>query len=146
GASSAIIFGRDVLARIVLQEQRRDNRNDRTHQDVDRDRYARFVGREQRGRNQRRRTTGKYRRQLIADRSAAVAQSRREAFGDQGSLWSILHVVRDQRQQDRQEEQHGGPGVDEAEVDETEDAHRGAADDVHLFAADQIGDVAAQRN
>src|SRR4029077_16078676 len=98
GNASGVVLGRHVLAGIVLQEIRRDDRDDRGDRNVDRDRRAGFVGGEQRGGDQRRRAAGGDRGELVGDRRAAVAQPRREAFRDQRRLRPVLHVVREQRE------------------------------------------------
>jgi hypothetical protein len=48
-----VVFGGDIPAGIVLQEHGRDDRDDRSYQNVDRDRRARFIGGKQRSRDQR---------------------------------------------------------------------------------------------
>jgi hypothetical protein len=69
-----IVFGRDVPTCIVLQKRRRGYRDDRADQNVERDWGARFVGGEECRRDQRCWTAGNDRRELTADRRAAIAQ------------------------------------------------------------------------
>src|SRR6185312_1327173 len=83
--SSGVLFG-NVLIGVIRHHHRGDDTDDRADRDVDRDGVARSVGGEQCRRDQRRRPTGGDRCELVADRTAAVAQSWREAFGDQGGL------------------------------------------------------------
>src|SRR5947208_79663 len=56
-------------------------------------------------RYQGRRTAGNDRRELTADRGAAVTQSRREALGDERCLRPVLHGVRDERGDNGDEDQ-----------------------------------------
>ena len=101
---------------------------------------------EQGGGDQGRGSARDHRCQLIAKRGAAVAQARRERLRDQRRLWPVLHVVRDQRQHDRDEHRRGYRGVHHAEIEEPEQPDRSGADQVHLLAADAIGDMAGQRD
>ena len=128
---------------MVGHEGGRDKADHGAGRDVDGDRVARVIGREQGGRDQRRRTAGDHRGELIAQRGTAVPQPRREGFGDQRGLGAVLHVVRDQRQHDRDEHRPGDRGVEHAEIEKPEDAHRHHADQIHLAPPDPVGDVAA---
>ena len=62
------------------------------------------------------RTAGEHRRQLVADARAAVAQLRPERLGDERRLRPVLHVVRDERQEDGQERQRRVLLVEQREV------------------------------
>jgi hypothetical protein len=65
---------------------------------------------------------------MKAERGAAVAQPRREALGDQRRLRPIRHVVRDERQDDREEDHRGNGGVQQREINEAENPDRRDAD------------------
>src|SRR5580692_2703973 len=84
----SVVFFRDVLIGVVRQQRCRGDADDGTAEDVKRNRQARSEGGEQGRRDERRRATGNDRRQLIAERAAAVAQARREAFRDQRRFWA----------------------------------------------------------
>ena len=62
-------------------------------------------------------------------------------FGDQRGLRAVHHVVRDQRQHDRDEDHHHRAGAEQAEIDEPEHAGGYGADRVHPLAADAIGQM-----
>src|SRR6516164_7852973 len=85
-AGSVVIFHRNVLAGVVGHECRRHQAYCCTKGDVNRDRIARLIVREQCGRDQRRWPAGDQRRQLVAERSTAIAQPRRKRFRDQRRL------------------------------------------------------------
>src|SRR5436190_20551708 len=103
--SDAVILPRHIAVGVVRQQRRRDKADNGAGQNVQGDRITRVIGREQRRRNQRRRTAGNDRGELIAERGAAVTQSRRKARGDHCRLRPVLHVVRDQRQHDREKDE-----------------------------------------
>src|SRR6516165_8260003 len=67
-ARSVVIFHRNVLAGVVRHECRRYQADRRAKSDVNRDRIARLIMGEQRGRDQRRRSAGNDRCQLITER------------------------------------------------------------------------------
>jgi hypothetical protein len=75
---------------------------------------------------------------MIAERGAAIAQPRSEAFGDQRRLRAVHHVVRDKGQHDREKNQPGDHAVHHREIDEGECPDGDRADEVHPFAADAI--------
>src|SRR6516162_995446 len=115
-AGSVVIFHRNVLASVVGHERRRYKAYRRAKGDVDRDRVSRLIVGEQRGCDQRCRAAGNQRCQLIAERRTAVAQPGCERLGDQRRLWSVLHVMRDQRQDDRDKDCRGDRSVHHREI------------------------------
>jgi len=88
--------------------------------DVYRDRAARLIVGEECCGDQRRGAAGNHRCQLIAERRTAVAQPGSKRFRDQRGLRPVLHVVRDQRQYDRDEHRGGYRGVYHAKIQEPE--------------------------
>src|SRR5262249_26492229 len=141
-----VVLRRDVLAGVVGHQRGRDEADHRAGRDVDRDRVARLVVLVQPGGDQRRRSASDDRGELIAERGAAVAQAWRERLGDERGLRAVLHVVRDERENDRDDHQYRDRGVDHAEIDEPEHADRGGPDQVHLAAAYTVRDVARERD
>src|ERR1019366_4012872 len=95
-----VVLHRDVLAGVVTHERRRHYAHHRASGDVDGNRVAGVIRGEQGCRDKRRRSTSDYGGKLITQRGAAVAQPGREGLGKQCCLRPILHVMRDERQDD----------------------------------------------
>src|SRR5262249_3335382 len=83
--------------------------------------------------DQRRRTTGNHRSELITERGAAVAKPRRKGLGDQRRLRAVHHVVRDKRYHDCGEDRPRNCGIQHAEIEEREQAADHYADQVHFL-------------
>src|SRR5262245_574859 len=77
-----VVSVRDVPVGVVLQLRRRHQAEDRASQDIGGDGVTGAGLRQQPGSNQWSRTACDDRRQLIAERCAAVAQPPREGFRD----------------------------------------------------------------
>src|SRR5271169_1118912 len=84
-----VVFFRDVLVGVVRQQRCRDDADDGAAEDVKRNRQTRSKGGEQRSRDERRGAAGDDRGELIAERAAAVAQPRGEAFRDQRRFGAV---------------------------------------------------------
>src|SRR6266851_5602815 len=145
-ASSVIWPCGSILASVIGHHRRRDDGDDCASQDIAGNRVAGAISGEEGGGDERRRATGDDRGELIAERRAAVAQAPGEGFRDQRRLRPVHHVVRDEREHDGDEDQGERAGVEEGEVQEAEDTDRHRADQVHLLAPDEIGDVAGERD
>src|SRR5437588_191881 len=151
-----VVLGRDVGPGPVANRSRGNERDHRADQDVNGDRQAGLVAAyldaeprragEESGGDQRRRTAGDHRGELVTERGAAVAETAGEAPRDQRRLWTVLHVVRDQREQDADEDQPRYTAVQQTEVDEAPDSHGGGPVHVHALAADPVREVAEDRD
>src|SRR3989442_4219188 len=71
----------DILVGVVLEQQRSDDAYDAATENIKSDRVTRVICREQCRRNERRRTSGDDRGELIAYPCTAVTQPRVERFG-----------------------------------------------------------------
>src|SRR5713101_5309630 len=142
----AVGLRRDVEVRAIRQEDRRHDGDDRAEQDVERDHITRPGRRQERRRDQRRRTAGGDRGEMETEREPAVAQPRRKAFGDQRPLRTPHHVVRDQRQRDRQEHPDRDRGVHQREIDKAPHRNRDRAYQGDPSAAEAIGEVPEKRD
>src|SRR5437870_7341982 len=78
-----LVLALDVLDGVIRHQGGGDQAEHRAGRDVAGDRVGGVVAAEQPGRDQWRRTAGNDRRQLVAERGAAVAQPAGEAFRDQ---------------------------------------------------------------
>src|SRR3984893_12532693 len=141
-----VVFLRDVLIGVVSQQRCRHNADDGTAEDVKRNRQTRSEGGEQRCRDERRRPAGDDRGQLIAERTAAVAKARREAFCDQRRFGAVQGHDRQPRHGDSEEYQSRHLGVEQREINEPENRHEHAADDIHPLTADAVGQMPGDRN
>src|SRR5271163_2995662 len=129
---------RDVTVREIRHQRRRDDRDDRTEEDIDGDHIARSGRREERGRDERRGAAGDDRSELIADRTTAVAQPRREAFRDQRGLRAVHQVVRHKGQNNAEKYPGRHHRVQHREVDEAEYSGRDRADYIDALAAEPV--------
>src|SRR5260370_21181664 len=116
-----IVLSGDGLARVVLEESSGDERDDGAGGDIPGDGIGRLVlGVEPSG-DERRRAAGDDLSDLVAQGRAAVTQPAGGAIGDERGLRSVHHVVRDEPQQAREEDQSSRPGLQHRDIDQAED-------------------------
>src|SRR5262249_23837337 len=70
-----------------------------------------------------------------------VAQPRREAFRDQRRFGTVTRHGREQRQRDGNKHQRRYSRIEQGEIDEAVHRDENAADDVHVLAADDVGQM-----
>src|SRR6266568_9697624 len=86
------------------------------------------------GRNQRCRTASDDRGELVAQRRPAIAEPRREGLRNERRLRAVHHVVRNERQHDREEDPGRYGGVEQREIEKAEDPGHRRADEIHPLA------------
>ena len=84
---------------------------------------------------------------MIAQRGAAVARARAEAFRDQRGLRAIQPGVEDgEREHDGQDEERRHPGIHQQEVGEGKGGHEDAAEQVPTPPPKAVGQIAEERD
>ena len=151
GPGSQMTVESEVIARKIetpaaRQGRRRCDADDRTNEDVERDRLPRSRPSEQRRRDHRRRPPSKHRCELKPDRRAAVAQARRKTLRGQRRKGSPHQVVEKIRDQGRQQDEPGYRGIEHGVIGEREKPGRHTTENINLLAADPIRQIAGERD
>src|SRR5215471_20171809 len=141
-----VVFLRDVFVGVVGQQRCRDDPDDGAAQDIKRYRKARTKGGQQRRCDKRRGAARDDRGELVAERAAAVAQPGGEAFRYQRCLGAVHRHDRQPRQRDGDEDQCRNSAVEHGKIDEAKDRDEQTADNVHLLAADAVGQMPGDRD
>jgi hypothetical protein len=145
-AADMLVLAGDILARVLSHKQRRHEPNHRTDRNVDCDRRAGFVSRQQCSGYQGRRPTGDDRRKLIAYRGAAVPHPRRKLLGDQRSLRSVHRRMRDRPEQDANDNERRVFRREQTKEEKSNDEIDARASQVHPFTTDPVRKISRQRD